>query len=43
MMCGVPDGRLVAFLLRAQDVEAAQRAGFVPVANMPGAQFAPCP
>lgn len=43
MMCGAPDGRLVAFLLRAQDVEAAQRAGFAPVANMPGARLSPCP
>lgn len=43
MMCGAPDGRLVAYLLRAQDVEAARRAGFVPVTQMPSAQLAPCP
>jgi hypothetical protein len=43
MMCGAPDGRIVAFQLRAQDAEAAQRAGFVPVAQMAGAKLGPCP
>ena len=43
MMCGAPDGKLVAFLLRPQDVQAAQRAGFAPVAQMPLARLSPCP
>jgi hypothetical protein len=43
MMCGAPDGRLVAFLLRARDVQAAQRAGFAPLAQLPSAKLEPCP
>lgn len=40
--CGASDGRLVVFPVREADAEAARRAGFVPLAQMPSARRVPC-